>query len=223
MNATGQNTNRKEPHLDDAVHSVVDMFPKRSDLGDMPDWDVVIEVLAIEHRCISALLDTLETLALNLDKGKIPDYHLLLDVLDYLKHYPDHYHHPREDYIFSALLSRNHSIDTKIDRLTREHRTLHEENDALFNEFTRIVAGRPANRPQILERLTGYIHLYREHMDFENSEIFPMAQGTLSPGDWAQVREKTLYIDDPLFGDTILRKFARLTRRLRAEYAMMLK
>ena len=63
--------------------------PKRKAVENGDALVGIIETLNSEHRYIHSLLDTLEKQAAKLKPGKIPDYHLLLDIVDYLTHYPD--------------------------------------------------------------------------------------------------------------------------------------
>ena len=65
--------------------------------------------------------------------GKVPDYHLLLEIVDYLTHYPDQYHHPREDLLFTRMLESDSKFRRKLDRLEREHDTLLHFTHELFN------------------------------------------------------------------------------------------
>lgn len=188
--------------------------PKRkaSDLDSA--WVGIIETLYSEHGYILSLLDTLEQQAGKLKPGKIPDYHLLLEIVDYLTHYPDQFHHPREDLLFAGLLKREKKFQARMDRLEREHETLHFYNDKLFNELTRIVNGRPVNRPEFLRSINRYIAGYKKHLDYESREIFPLAKGTLTPADLEKINAKTRYIDDPIFGAEIQHQYRRLGKNM---------
>lgn len=174
----------------------------------------IIDTLYSEHRYILSLLDTLEEQAEKLQPRKIPDYHLLLDIVDYLTHYPDQYHHPREDLLFAELLARDRKFKTNLDRLLREHETLHHYNDKLFKELTRIVDGGRVDRKELALSIKKFIDGYRHHIEYESREIFPMAKGTLSAGDLEKLREKTLYLEDPLFGSEIKYQYRRLGRNV---------
>ncbi len=176
----------------------------------------IIETLYSEHRYLESLLDTLEKEAARLKPGKIPDYPLLLDIVDYLARYPDQYHHPREDLLFSRLLARDRMFQVRLDRLLREHETLHHYSDRLFNELSRIADGAPANQPDLLLSIQKYIAGYRQHMEYESKEIFPLARGTLKAPDLKKLAAKTRYLDDPLFGSRVSDRYRRLGRNMQA-------
>lgn len=184
-----------------------------SSKGSVPG---IVETLYSEHRYIGSLLDLLEQQVAKLVPGKIPDYHLALDVLDYLTHYPDKYHHPREDMLFAALLQHDRSFRKQLERLEREHRTLHGYNDELFTELSAIARGRRVEQAELRASLERYVTGYRKHMDFESREIFPLARGQLSDAELAMLEEKTRYIDDPLFGRRLEKRFRRLARNVQS-------
>jgi len=176
----------------------------------------VIETLYSEHGHFLSLLDTLEQEAEKLRPGKIPDYHLLLDILDYLTHYPGQYHHPREDMLFAKMLSVDKGFKRNLERLQREHKTLRTYNDQLFAKLTRIAAGRRVDRPELLRNLQRYISGYRQHIEFESKSIFPRAKGELSSAELKRLQVNTRYIDDPLFGGRLENRFRRVGRSLQA-------
>ncbi len=175
-----------------------------------------LDTLYSEHRYLSTLLDILETESARLKPRKVPDYHLLLDIIDYLTHYPDVYHHPREDLLFTTMVDRDDEFEPLLERLEREHRTLKQYNHELFNELTAVVAGRAADRPLMLRSIERYIDAYRQHMDYESREIFPRAKGVLSAADQRKLAKKTQAIDDPLFGGEIQYQYQRVGRNLQA-------
>jgi acetyl esterase/lipase/hemerythrin-like domain-containing protein len=176
----------------------------------------IIETLYSEHGYISALLDRLEQEASKLEPGKVPDYALLLEVIDYLTHYPDQFHHPREDLLFDSLLHSDPEFEARLSRLQREHQTLRRYNDDLFGELTDIAKGRPANRPELIRKLGRFVRGYRQHIEYESREIFPRAHGTLGPSELKRLDARTRYIDDPIFGGSLHQRYHRLGRNLRA-------
>ncbi|MBW2245361.1 MAG: alpha/beta hydrolase fold domain-containing protein [Deltaproteobacteria bacterium] len=176
----------------------------------------IIETLYSEHAYISVLLDRLEREADKLTPGKVPDYALLLEMVDYLTHYPDQYHHPREDMLFEGLMRSDGKLEARVKRLQREHTSLHTYNDELFGELSDIARGRPVDRPALQRRLRRYTKGYRQHLEYESREIFPRAKGTLSPGELGKLDRKTRFIDDPIFGGMLQQRYHRLGRDLRS-------
>jgi hemerythrin-like domain-containing protein len=183
------------------------------DAGALPD---IIDTLYSEHRYIHSLLDTLEQQVSRLVPGKIADYKLLLDIVDYLTHYPDQYHHPREDLLFDALLRNDRNFRKQLQRLKREHETLRKYNGELFDELSGIVAGRRVSQSELRATLDRYVTGYRKHMNFESREIFPLGKGKLTAAELSKLNAKTRYIDDPIFGSSVEQQYSRLARNLQS-------
>jgi len=70
----------------------------------------VIAALDSDHANIAKLLELIESEILAIEVGKTPDYPLLQDIMRYMTHYPDRYHHPKEDLIFAQLLKREPAV-----------------------------------------------------------------------------------------------------------------
>lgn len=203
--------------FDDGATSYSRKGPQREAASGGDALGEVLEVLYSEHRYISSLLDKLELESAKLRPGKIPDYHLLLDMVDYLIHYPDQYHHPREDLLYSGMLENNTTFKKHAERLHREHDTLHHYSDELYTELSTITDGRPAQQAELKRRLERYIQGYRQHIAYENREVFPKAKGTINKRNLAQLQKRTHYIDDPLFGTEVLHRYQRLSRSFGAK------
>jgi hemerythrin-like domain-containing protein len=202
--------------FEDGVYTYSKRGPKRKSESRGDPLKDTLETLYSEHRYIASLLDTLEQQAERLTPGKIPDYNLLLEILDYLIHYPDQYHHPREDLLFAHMLERDSKFQAKLDRLLREHETLHHYNTELFKELTRIADGRPADQAELRSSIERFIAGYRQHIDYESKEIFPRAKGTLSAADVKKLEARTRYRDDPLFGADVQQQYRRVGRQVQA-------
>lgn len=188
---------------------------RKAPRSDDPLGDI-LEILHSEHRYIASLLDTLQQEAERLRPGKIPDYHLLHEMVDYLIHYPAQYHHPREDMLFSQMLDSDKAFKPRLDRLLREHETLGHYTRELLDELTMAVDGRPVNRPELRRSILNYIDGYRRHMDYESDEIFPQAKGSLSNWEVKRLAHRTRYVDDPLFGGEVQYRYRRLRRDLQS-------
>lgn len=182
----------------------------------LPD---IVAVLDSEHRYMHALLDILEQQVEKLQPGRIADYPLMLDVVEYLSRYPDQYHHPREDLLFASLTRNDATFLHYQKRLEREHRTIATYNQQLFGQLRGIVAGRRVQQHQLRQTLQRYVSGYRDHMDFESNKIFPQAQGKLSKQQLIKISAQTRYTDDPIFGRSVQARYRRLARHLGARMA----
>lgn len=182
--------------------------------GKKGDWEGIIDTLVVEHGYLLTLLDALEEKIVELERGKVPDFLILRDMIDYLLRFPGEYHHPREELIYATLRRTSPSFRPLYDRLQREHTVLQARNNALFKALNRVCEGRPADREAIQRALSDYIEIYRKHIRFETKEIFSKARGTLTPSQLKRIEAKTRYRDDPLFNKRIRSEYLRLERLL---------
>ena len=111
-----------------------------------------------EHVNFARLLDLLEKQVAVFHAGERPNYELMLDITSYLRHFPDRFHHPREDVAFARLTAHDAGLRAEINRLTQEHRVLATAGDALLEreigieERERGRGGRRRRRPRARAR-----------------------------------------------------------------------
>ena len=203
--------------FEDGVYAYSKRGPSRKVASRGDPLRATLETLYSEHRYIAYLLDAIEEQEKRMRPGKVPDYNLLLDILDYLTHYPDKYHHPREDMLFAHMLESDREFQSRLDRLRREHKTLRHYNNELFNELTRIAAGRPVDQAGLKKSIQRYLTGYRKHIDYESKKVFPGATGELDPADLEKLEANTRFSDDPVFGTDVQYKYRRLARRVQAK------
>ena len=91
-----------------------------------------------EHADYSRLLDVVEEEVSAFHEGRRPDYSLMLDAVSYLRHFPDRFHHPREDVAFARLVQRDPSRELPINRLLQEHRVIAAAGEELLKRLTEV-------------------------------------------------------------------------------------
>ena len=93
-----------------------------------------------EHHNFVRLLDCLQAHADAIAAGETPNYSLMIDILTYLRRYPDRYHHPREDEAFARLRARDPAAAAEADALAREHRELANGGQHLLEHLEEALA-----------------------------------------------------------------------------------
>jgi len=170
----------------------------------------VIAALDRDHANIAKLLELLESEMLAIGVGKTPDYSLLQDIMHYMTHYPDRFHHPKEDLMFTQLLKRYPEARADIDDLLEEHIAI----GLAGQEFDRILRTSDADSVDVREQLAAagfaYIWALREHMLQEEKKLFPLAMEVLTKEDWQVIDEEVDAVDDPVFGAAIADGYQRL-------------
>ncbi len=175
------------------------------------------EVMAALHRDhihFSRVLNLLQESLGELRAGEDPDFDLVHDMLDYLSHYADLYHHPKEDVIYHYQLERSSAEAEHIDRLLDEHRALRQITDALRAATDGILGGTVILRQEYADQVAEFLDKQRAHLNLEEAEVFPYLEQTLATSDWAIIEERAPTRADPLFGPDLATQFEGLYRRI---------
>ena len=169
-----------------------------------------------DHVNFARLLDLLEKQLAAFHAGEQPDYALMLDVVFYLRHYPDRSHHPREDVAFARLVERDPGMQLQLARRLQEHRVIAAAGEELLNILHDVVEGALIERHTVEAAAATYLVYYRHHLAAEEQEVIPRAAQLLTPSDWAAVAAAPASAD-PLFGKDFEARYRELRRQITAE------
>ena len=170
-----------------------------------------------EHEYFRRLLAVLQEQVDVLDAQGLPNYELMLDILEYLRDYADQFHHPREDEVFRRLAQRNPQRRAEVSRLHQEHRVLDRAGDNLRSLLQQAVADAMVSRAEIEVAAATYLVYYGNHIAREEEEILAAAGRELTAEDWAAAKNAAPAGRDPLFGGEPGAGFKELRRRIARE------
>jgi hemerythrin-like domain-containing protein len=176
-----------------------------------------IAVWHADHVKFARLLDLLDRELLAFHRGEQPDYMLLLDVVHYLRHYPDRFHHPREDVAFARLVAHDPTMSLPVARRQQEHRVIAAAGDTLLALLQGVVEGTMIERAALEAAAASYLVYYRHHLSAEEHYVLPRAGELLRAEDWAAVAAAAPPGPDPLFGDAADARYRELRQRIAAE------
>jgi len=167
-----------------------------------------------EHKHFSRLLDLLEqqVVAFHADDG--PNYALMLDVVSYLRYFPDRYHHPREDVAFARLVQRDPAMKPLIEQILQEHRAIAAAGTELLSYLQQVVDDVVVERATVEAAAATYLVYYRRHLSLEDRDIVPRAERLLTPQDWEAVLAANPARPDPLFGEDSDPRYRELRRQI---------
>jgi len=154
-----------------------------------------------EHANFSRLLDMLQKELDAFHDGRDPNYDLMVDIVTYLRHFPDLHHHPREDAAFARLAEREASASLALQRLRQEHRVIAAAGEHLLKTLNEVTSGTLIARAVVESIAAMYLVYYRHHIAEEEKEVLPRAAKLLSDADWKAVLAAGPAGRDPLFGD----------------------
>ncbi len=170
-----------------------------------------------EHRNFEKLLEIVEQQLESFRRSERPDYELMLDIIYYMTHYPDQFHHPGEDIVFRRVAEREKAAGNAVEELHHQHRVIAENGRALQEQLDAVVTGVMLPRTQVELPARKYAEYFRNHMRNEESVLFPLAQRLLSDADWAVIDAQTLKGIDPLFGGRVQKRYRALHGRIAAQ------
>ena len=81
----------------------------------------VLATLQAEHRYMATLIHQLNDQLDALEQDKAVDSHILYEVMHYMTHFPDAFHHPREDMVYQRAGELDAGIADSVDTLQRDH------------------------------------------------------------------------------------------------------
>ena len=174
-----------------------------------------------EHMRFSRLLDFLDAQMMAFHEGGHPNYDLMRDIVHYLKHYADHYHHPREDVAFAILLEREPGLAPVVKRLMHEHRVINLAGNTLYKYLEDILEDTMIEREAVETAAATYLVYYRSHIASEESDILPAAGRLLNPADWTKVATAVPARADPLFGSDVGARYRDLHTQIMAEQQLV--
>lgn len=171
----------------------------------LPD---AIVTLGDEHRYLGLLLDTLEEQLSATDLTTAGDFFLIQDIVHYMHEYTDAVHHPTEDLMFDKLVQRNPDRARDVAHLRKDHSAMHKET-ARIQKLLNAAAQRKTPEAAEAVRATTdtYIGRLRQHIQFEETELFPAAIQCLANRDWHAIEMSLEAKQDPLFGPTVQRDY----------------
>lgn len=170
-----------------------------------------------EHANFSRLLSLLEAQIKLFHEDLTPSYELMLDIMYYMTHYPDLFHHPREDIVFAKVKKIDAGASDVVDELMRQHVVLRESGAKLVESLEGVIAGAMLARASIEAPGQTYIAYFRSHMNKEEEEIFPLALKLLSDQDWNDVEAAEPSAADPLFGESVQQRYRSLHQHIARE------
>lgn len=173
----------------------------------------IILQLNEDHHRLSELLNLLDEQMSLLDSDEDFDCKLTLGILEYIKYYPDVFHHPLEELIFDYL-TQHRELQPVNDKIRDEHTEL----AGLVNKCRTICMqwqreGEISDRVKASELGKSYIDAQRKHMALEERDLFPRAAQILTEADWKVIND---YADvsspsaDPVFGPAVIERYRNI-------------
>ena len=170
-----------------------------------------------DHRTLARLADLLGNCAAAEVLPDVPGLALITDAVYYLTHFPDVFHHPREDALARWLNRQGALPDALVDTLAAQHAQLDVQGYDLLRDLESLVREETETWPGIAPRLGAYASALRLNMATEEEHLLPVAFAEALEARYAIPAELALTCQsDPLSQQTDER-FAQLRAVIIAE------
>jgi hemerythrin-like domain-containing protein len=170
-----------------------------------------------EHTVFSRLLQFLEKEVDVFHDGGQPNYDLMVDIVTYLRHFPDLHHHPREDKAFEILVAHDPDLRIPLERLRQEHRVIAAAGEDLLKTLNEAASDALITRASVEAVAAMYLVYYRHHIASEEEDVLPRARQLMSPQEWRDVESVAPGGHDPLFGSKGEAGYRELRRHIARE------
>ena len=163
----------------------------------------VIDSLHQDHINQTQLIGIADRALDELEAGASTDYALLEDVMRYMTGYPDLHHHPKEDAVFKKLMERDPELRGKLDAMLKEHDSIIAAGRRFLGSIQAVEEDAMLSRVAFVAQGRAYLDALKQHMNIEESQLFPAAREKLSASDWDELEYQVEHQPDPLFGPSV--------------------
>lgn len=155
--------------------------------------------LGEEHGGIMLMLKIIGKISDRLKKGEEINKDHLNKVVEFLKNFADKCHHGKEEGILFPELAENSSNLLLINELLGEHKSGRDYIRGIVESLENLKPGNP-DAFHIAINMKGYISLLSEHIQKENTVLFPLADKQLSQERQDQIEERFEALERDVIG-----------------------
>jgi hemerythrin-like domain-containing protein len=179
-----------------------------------------IEELRQEHEGIKVMLKILQAMCERLEFGKDVDISHLKMVLEFFRVFADRCHHGKEeDILFPALEAAGVPRQRgPLGVMLAEHDLGRSHLREMTTELDGLETGNGKNVAGLCAHARSYISLLTDHIEKENTLLFPMAEAHIPPSKQDELFDEFEKLESDRIGAGVHEKFHAVLRQFAAEY-----
>jgi len=171
-----------------------------------------------DHIHLSRLLKMLIRHVIVLQNDGDPDFEMMIDIVEYIRHYSDSHHHPKEDQVYKVFKEKTDQATHIVDGLLDEHHKIPAVTIAFQQLLNAALNGSIIiSRDELSERITNFIDIQMNHLNIEEEKLFPLINKLMTDSDWAKVETQIKEENDPLFGSRVEERYEDLHKRVESD------
>lgn len=170
----------------------------------------ILTGLRQDHRNMAQLLTLLEEQVQEIFDERDGQLGLMVDIMRYMTVYPDAVHHPNEDMLYAELRAARPDLSQGMARVTEDHLKIGDQGLELREKLEMVASGNAVRRKEIVADALRYVKALREHMHWEESDLFRRLDKLIADGH-GQIESATVVRrPDPLYGPIVDKQFQSL-------------
>ena len=176
----------------------------------------LMQALRAEHRHMSTVMQLFTEQLTAIESGELVDTHVVYEIMDYMVTWPDRFHHPREDLIYTRVAEIDGKAMDEVDSLQRDHDHTGKRGREVLKEIERWRLGEISGTVVVKSGRAYIDHIY-EHMNLEEKLVFPHIEAVLTLQDWRELAadDQLEAVSKSVLGPQVQREFRNMTRKLR--------
>ena len=177
------------------------------------------DILMQEHEVILRVIGALEVETDRLAAGQDVRPGFFLDAADFIKNFADGCHHQKEEgVLFEAMVSAGLPRQGgPIPVMLAEHEQGRAFTRGMRDAANRLAAGDETARADVVNTARGYAALLRQHIQKENSILFPLADQVIPVALQPQVADDFERVEHEDTGEGVHEKYLALAETLERE------
>lgn len=178
------------------------------------------EDLVDEHKAIKIMLSIMDNISNRLEAGKHVNPQHLEKILEFLRIFADKCHHGKEeDLLFPVLVEAGIPRESApIAVMLNEHKIGRDYIKNMADNFVKYKRGDSSSSSKIIKNIREYTRLLTQHIDKEDTILYPMADHQLSDEKQKELLKRFEDIEKNVIGEGKHEDFHKLLLHLKNEY-----
>ncbi len=173
-----------------------------------------------EHEGIKLMLNIMEAICNDLEKGKELNIDHFEKILDFIKGFADKCHHGKEeDILFPDLIE--HGLQKEggpISVMLHEHQLGRDHIKSLSSAFNELKGGNKSSINNIISSSGSYIELLRNHIEKENNILFMMTDRVLNEKEQLKIFDDFEKLEIEKIGSGKHEEYHKVLKELKSIY-----
>ncbi len=145
----------------------------------------ILDRLQSDHQKLSRFLYSFRVYMQRLeDPDSQCDISLILNMLDFINIYPEHFHHPVEDLLFRHLLETYDIDGSDVRETLEQHGELEANTRQIRVDFETLSNSSQGSLDRFIAAVMDYIDRQLAHLIQEETLIFPLIEEYFDDADW---------------------------------------